>query len=76
MNIETTQEAVSAEYFATISDGKIVTLGKAVPPHTLKDCQIALSKEEFDILTVINGKMDKFTEVIKAVRSKIKSNGS
>jgi hypothetical protein len=76
MNIETVEEVVTAEFFATISDGKIVTLGRAIPPHTLKDCQIALSKEEFDILTVIGGKMDKFIEVIKAVRSKIKSNGS
>jgi hypothetical protein len=76
VSIETVEEVVTAEFFATISKGKIVTLGRAIPAHTLLDCQIALSKEEFEILTVIGGKMDKFLEVIKATRAKIKANGS
>lgn len=68
-------QEVKAEFFATISKGKIVTLGQATPPQTLIDCQIILSKEEFRFLESVKGMA--ITEIIrlaKVVAAKIKAN--
>lgn len=71
-----TEETVRSEYFATLKDGRIVTYASAVPAHELLPNQIALTREEYDILHAINGKMEKAIQAIRAVKAKIKANGS
>lgn len=66
----------TAEYFATISNGKIVTLGHAIPPQVLLDCQTELTKQEYNILSVLDVRLEEAVKVILAVQAKIKANGS
>jgi hypothetical protein len=65
------------QHFATISDGEIVTLGEAIPPtHELLDCQFELTKEEYWFLKSIDGEVEKAARIVKAIKAKIKANGS
>ena len=41
-----------AEYFATVSNGKIVMLTEAHPPHELLENQIMLTGAEFRLIEV------------------------
>lgn len=75
-DLEELEEPITAEYFATINKGKIVTYAFAVPPHTLLNCQIALTRQEYDLLRAIDGKLDEAARAIKAIKEKVKANGS
>ena len=44
---------MEAEYFATVSKGKIVALNWSNPPHTLLENQIPLTAEEYYILKAV-----------------------
>jgi hypothetical protein len=73
-------EVVTAEYFATLSNGKIVTLGDCcgTQPQELLPCQIALSKEEYYLLHAVIGKCtpDEIIKLAKAIKAKVAANGS
>ena len=71
-----TDEPVTAEYFATVDNGKIVTYAWAHPPHTLLPCQFALTAQEFYLLQALDGKIEKAAKTIRDIKAKIKSNGS
>ena len=74
MNIES--EPVTAEYFATVDKGKIVTYAWAAPPHTLLECQFELTREEYFVLQALDGKIEKAAKTIRDIKAKIKANGS
>lgn len=66
---------ISAQYFATLDGSKVATICEAIPPATeLRDCQIILSKEEYELLRLFDGKAERAFQVIKAIRAKIKAN--
>jgi hypothetical protein len=69
-------EPVRAQWFATIKDGKVAGICIATPPHELTENQIALSRAEYEVLEATHGKIDEAITLIKAVKEKIKANGS
>ena len=69
-------EVVTAQFFATLSKGKVATLGEAYPPHELLDCQIELTKQEYSLLRAIDGNVKDAWLTLRAIRNKIEENGS
>ncbi len=70
-------EVKHSQHYATISNGKIVTLGEAIPPtHELLDCQFELTKEEYWFLKSIDGEVEKAARIVRAIKAKIRANGS
>lgn len=63
-----------AEYFATVSNGKIVGLCEASPAHELLDNQIMLTREEYQLLhgaRFARSDLDKIQEAVDNIRAKI-----
>ena len=69
-------KVITAEFFATLKDGEIVTLGEAYPPHELLDCQIELTKQEYNLLRAIEGNVNDAWLTLRSIRNKIEENGS
>lgn len=73
-------EVVTAERFATIKDGKIVTICdcRGTPPQELKPCQISLTKQEFELLDLVHGRYnpDEMIELAQQIKAKLNANGS
>ena len=71
------QPEYRTQHFATIQGGKIMTLGEAIPPnHELLDNQFTLTKEEYWFLKSIEGRVDEAAKLVRAIKAKIKANGS
>lgn len=66
---------ITAEYFATITKGKIDGWTEATPPHELTQNQIPLTKEELQLLRACWGNLSKAKQLIKSIERKINELG-
>jgi hypothetical protein len=63
----------TAEYFATVNNGKIALLGIASPEHELQDNQIILTSQEYKLLRSVSGQISDIKKLVKSVEGKIKT---
>lgn len=60
-----------AEYFATVSDGKITALNYAHPPHELLENQISLTHEEYKLLDAIRADLGRLSQLVASITYKL-----
>ena len=59
------------EKFATIYEDRIVAIADAILPHELKENQIEISKEEFQLINNVES-IEKAKEMIKSLEKRIR----
>lgn len=69
-------KVLTAEKFLTLGVNKrILGYTTATPPHELLSNQIDLTDEEYNLIRVCNGDLEKAKRIIKGLEIKIKKGG-